>query len=128
MPCNIIISRVLLFHFFTLNNHMPRSFYFVSMLSSYAKMFYCFVYRSNCGGPCWYIWGSDVQVKNCVFIHKLRQMLWWWTFFFWEWKFFWGIYWSRYIGRWFIQVIFQRWDLCSVKKKGMKTDTIWWRK
>ena len=85
MPCNIIISCVLLLHLFTFINHMPCSFYYLSMMSSKAKMFYCFVYRSTCGGPCRYIWvGSyikktrgDVQVKNCVFIHKFREMMGW---------------------------------------------------
>ena len=37
---------------------------------------------------------------------------------------FWGIYWSQYIFSGFIEVIFQRWVLCSVNTNDMKTDTI----
>ena len=83
---------------------------------------------STTGG---YIWGSqdikkvrgNVQVKQCVFIHKFRQMLWWQYFFFWQWNlYFVGVYWSRYIVSGFIWVIFQRWVLCCVKKNDMKKD------
>ena len=55
MPCNIIISCVILINLFTLINHIPCSFYFVSMMSSYANMFYfslifqiCTVQWLNC--------------------------------------------------------------------------------
>ena len=55
--CNIF-SCVLQLHFFTSFNHTSRSFYCLSVMFSYSRMFYCFCYWSTCGEPCRYIWGS----------------------------------------------------------------------